>query len=685
MVKPKITLLKAGSRGSPLALRQIDEIEELLKRKKVFVQFQRDIYETSGDKNKKISLVDHNDDYFFTDALDQALLNHEIDIAIHSAKDLPKKIREGLSIFALTPSADETDCFCGKMPIEQLPSGSKVGTSSLIRQKQLKELYPKLQWVDIRGTIQERLQLVDKGFCDGIIAATIALKRLGLQDKIQNIMPWEGAPLQGQLAVVGRKSDVKVAQLFEPIDVRKNYGKVVLVGAGPGDPELITVKGMQALKEADCVFYDYLVDKMLLQYAPRAEHIFVGKRKGSHTLDQAELSHQLRLKAMEGKNIVRLKGGDPFIFGRGADELEYLRSYHIQVDVIPGLSSATAIPSSLQIPLTARGISSSVAFLSAHGEDEKIKLQTQIDIPKADTLVFLMGLTKIDVIIRSLLKSGWQQSTPIALISKGTRIDEKILTGTIFDIQSKLNKEKLEPPVLIIVGKIINFLNDSFKKPKTILYTGTYPEQYQGLGDVIHWPMIELRPVKLSASLSRKIVKKFPQYEMILLTSRFGVKYFFEFIKKHKLNTDLKDKIFIVIGKHTAEVLRHEGIEPSLIAEDETSEGAIKVLKQKFLLKGKQILFPRSSLPNLTLKNELTKLGAKIDQLTIYENIKPKKRPLPEKDINAVIFTSPSTVVNFLKDYDRIPSSWKIICKGPLTLKTLQKAGYKSGVMYGTI
>lgn len=683
MIQPKkIQIINVGSRGSPLAQKQVDEIEALLGCFKIKILFKRTILNTSGDLDKKISLTDNVNDYFFTDTLDQALLRGDIDLAIHSAKDLPQKLREGLAILALTKSDDDTDCFVGKLSLEQLKPGAKVGTSSLIRQQQLKNFYPHLELINIRGTIQERLALIEHGICDGMIVATIALKRLGLQNLVKNIMPWEGAAAQGQLAVVGRSEDKKLAELFEKIDVRKYYGKVFLVGAGPGDPELMTLKGIEALRKCDCVFYDYLVNKSLLNYAKKAEKFFVGKRKGQHTLSQAELSRRLKNQAFGGKNIVRLKGGDPFIFGRGAEELEYLRSFHIEVEVIPGVSSATAIPSSLQIPLTGRGVSSSVAFLSAHTEDEHLNVKTQIDIPKAETLVFLMGLTKLDVIVRSLLKSGWHQSTPIILISKGTCLDQRIVVGTILDIQAQLTKEKLDPPVLIIVGKVVNFWDPQRIKPHVFLYTGTHLERYEVLGKIIHLPMIEIKPPKIPSQVQKRLLLKLREYDVILLTSTFAVKYFFDFLQEKRVSIpELAKKDFVVIGQRTAGALREQGVEPKYIAQDESSEGMFQILKKNYVLKDKKFLLPRSSLPNPFMKVQLKKHGAAVDEIAIYENVKPKKRPLPSAPIHGVIFTSPSTVMNFLQDYVTIPKSWKIYAKGLVTQKILQKAGYNSEVL----
>ncbi len=451
-------IIKIGSRASPLAVKQVDEILDFLANQDIPLQFERCTYQSNGDKDKKTSLTNVNvPDNFFTDTVDAALLNKKIDIAIHSAKDLPQRMQEGFAIFALTESPDETDAFVGKVPFNQLPKGAKVGTSSLVRQQSVKALNANVDIVDIRGTIDERIKLVEAGHCDGAIVATVALKRLGLEQHITDIMPWEATPLQGQLAIVGRVEDTELAELFSKVDVRRTYGKVFLVGAGPGDPELLTLKAKKLLEQVDCVLYDYLAPHAVLEYASMAEKINVGKRKGAHSMPQAELSKLIREKAMAGKMVARLKGGDPLIFGRGAEEIEYLRAYHIDVQVIPGVSSATAIPSSLGIPLTARSIASSVAFVSGYKEGEDHTQPQAVEIPDVDTIVFLMGLTKLDIIIKSLKDAGWKEDTPIMLISKGTCADEKVIKGNLVDIQEKVKQQKFDPPVLIVVGKIVNF------------------------------------------------------------------------------------------------------------------------------------------------------------------------------------------------------------------------------------
>ncbi len=713
-------MVKVGSRDSRLALAQVDEIEALLRENGLTLEFERKVYRTKGDNDKATSLTVNTADDFFTDTLDHALRDREIDIAIHSAKDMPQTLREGLNIFALTKSTDETDAFVGKTTFDHLPQGARVATSSFLRQRQVKQFMPHVETVDIRGTIEERIRQMEEGYCEGVIVATVALKRLGLERYIQNIMPWEGTPLQGQLAVVGRKNDARLKELFACIDVRRSYGRVVLVGAGPGDPELFTLKGIRALKNADCVFYDYLIPKEILGYATRAEKIYVGKRKGAQTIPQEELNQRLRRKAVEGKNVVRLKGGDPLIFGRGADEISYLRSYHIEVEVIPGVSSATAVPSHLGIPLTARQIASSVAFVSGYREGEKGGGRGPLDIPRADTLVFLMGLTKLDQIVQALEAAGWPADTPVIVISKGTMPDEKVVSAALKDIQQKVKEESLEPPAIIVAGETVRFWSTDTPRTEYILYTGTNPERFKSLGHFIHFPMIEISAARPEDDRTKTLLTNLAIYDIILFTSRFAVKYFFELLeeqtegsaptfsategryaeptvaaqqvgaptkpkvprsesvgtKQNYALAGLREKTFVAIGRETAQALAGHGIHPALTAMTETSQGLFQEMSKRFELRGKKILFPRSSLPNPYLKEKLTQEGSRVDELTVYINTKPAKRPLPKEDIVRILFTSPSTVRNFLEDYGAIPQEWRILSRGPKTSEYLRQAGY---------
>lgn len=661
--------IKIASRSSPLALAQVEEIILEMKAKGKTFAFEPIKFETAGDKDKTTPLTKSSDD-FFTDTIDQALLEGKADIAVHSAKDLPQHLNKSLKIFALTKGMETHDAWVSRVHWKDLPLNALVGTSSVLRQKQILEMRPDVTIVNIRGTINERIQLVKGSKLDGVVVAACALKRLKMENEINGIFPWEGMPLQGQLAVVGRHNDLELENLFSAIDVRRTYGKVTLVGAGPGDPELITLKGIRALERAECVFYDYLVDASLLKHAPQAEHIYAGKRKGEHSLSQIELSRMLKEKAFSGKRIVRLKGGDPLIFGRGAEEIQYLRSYHIQVEIIPGITSATGIPSSLGIPLTARGISSSVAFLSGHGEDEEKDVPKPIHIPQADTLVFLMGLTKLNFIVGSLLKAGWPKDAPMMIIANGTKPQEQIVQGTVSTIEELVKKEDLKPPALIIAGKTIEFYKPN--GPKTYLHCGTHPGLYEHMGTILHWPMIEIKPVSMNETQQKKILQAFESAQIIVFTSWYAVEHFFQVIARNEVTK----QIFAVIGRRTEKALQTYNIQPAIVSQEETAQGLLKAMTKNLDLRGKNILFPRSSLPNPFLKEALIAQGAMVTEITIYENTKPPKRDLPSVNIDGVIFTSPSTVQNFLTDYGIIPAPWQIMAKGPVTLKTLQDAGY---------
>lgn len=676
--------INAGSRGSKLALAQVKEVFSLLEKKGKRLEHDLVVYVTKGDKDKKTPLSDGAPDDFFTDTLDEALLAGDVDITIHSAKDLPKVIKNGIAVFAITESLDETDAFVGKVKIADLKPGAKVGTSSTLRKEFIQNLNPNITIVDIRGTIEERLSVVDEDKIDGVIVATCALKRLGLTNRITDVLPYDTTALQGQLAVVGREQDIRLREIFSNIDVRKKYGKVTLVGAGPGDPDLITLKAVKILQETDCVFYDYLIDKKLLEHAKKAEKIYVGKRKGEKVLAQSELSKMLRQKAQQGKNVVRLKGGDPLIFGRGADEIEYLHSYFIETQVIPGVSSATGIPSSLGIPLTARGIASSVAFVSGHSEDEDSANPLPVAIPKVDMIVFLMGLTKLGIIVESLRIAGWKETVPVIIVSKGSYPDEKIVCGAIENIEKLAAQEKLDQPALIVAGETVKFWQkkQSATKTKNILYLGTNPEKYRMLGNIIHLPMIDIVKKQFSPQEYRNLVESLEKYQLVILTSRFAVKYFMEIIGQEGYSiVNLGFIDFAAVGQDTAKELRSYRIDPKVIASVETSEGLLANLLKEYNLKDKKILFPRSALPNPYLMDELKKRGAEVTELTVYDNKKPTKADISFEHVDQVFFTSPSTVKNFLEDYGTIPSHWKILCKGAPTQKALKDAGYESEVL----
>ena len=285
-----------------------------------------------------------------------------------------------------------------------------------------------------------------------------------------------------------------------------------------------------------------------------------------------------------------------------------------------------------------------------------------------------MGLTKLRIIVESLRKSNWSEATPVMIIANGTKLQEQIVKGVLSTIEDLVKNQDLKPPALIVVGKTIEFYKPSFKK--TFLHCGTHPDLYKRLGHILHWPMIDIKPVVLSPFQQKDLLHSFESADIIVCTSWYAGEYFLKEMNSIKSNIHFEGKAFAVIGKRTQKALQEYNIQAALVSQEETAQGLLKAISQHWDLKGKQILFPRSSLPNPFLKEALIALGAKVTEITIYENTKPAKRELPSVDINGVIFTSPSTVKNFLTDYGRIPDPWQIMAKGPVTLKTLQEAGY---------
>lgn len=235
--------------------------------------------------------------------------------------------------------------------------------------------------------------------------------------------------------------------------MRKIKGKVYIVGAGPGDPELVTFKAVKALKTADCVLYDFLANIELLKFARKpCEKICVGKADGLHLLEQGGINRLLYKKAKSGKVVVRLKGGDPFIFSRGIEEALYLKKHGVDIEIIPGITSAFAAPQSFGIPLTRKGIHSSVAVLTGRKSNGE-----KLDAPGCDTLIYLMGVANIDNIVEAILRSGRSKKTPAAFIERCSTDEERIVQGTLSNIAQKARSNLVKPPAVLVVGEVVKY------------------------------------------------------------------------------------------------------------------------------------------------------------------------------------------------------------------------------------
>jgi uroporphyrinogen III methyltransferase/synthase len=512
--------LKVISRKSPLALLQVKEVFDFFPN----LSYELIKLESFGDKHKEISLLENPPADIFTRELDTALLDGAADIAIHSAKDLPYPIPQGLEVIALFDAFNQTDSLVSRqnLTLKSLPTGARIGTSSPTRRKELLSIRPDVEVVSIRGTIEERIALIDSGEIDALIVASCALTRLGLSHRVAQILPFETHPLQGNLAVVGKtdRQDLKI--LFAEKDVRTNYGKVTLVGFGPGNPDLLTLGGDRALAQADIIFHDDLLDKNYLEkYA--AEKIYVGKRKDRHSFEQADINRLLLNAARAGKQVVRLKGGDPMVFAHGGEEIEYLQSNFVEVDVIPGVSSGIAVSALTKVPLTHRGIASSVAFISGHSD--------AVQIPQTDTLVYYMGGSNIRLIAQKAIAQGKNPKTPVMLTHNVSLPGQQVFFSTLKELS--VSDTKYPTPVIIVIGDVVSLRNNAeqaVSKP-AYLITGTQKEHYEQLGTVIHQPLINIEAITPNPDLEREL-NQLDKYDWLLFTSRYTVNFFFEVLQK---------------------------------------------------------------------------------------------------------------------------------------------------------
>jgi uroporphyrinogen III methyltransferase/synthase len=482
--------------------------------------------------------------------------------------------------------------------------------------------------------------------------------------------------------------------------MKKNKkGKVYIIGAGPGDAGLITLKGIDCLREADVVVYDYLVSKDLLKYARSdARFIYAGKQGGAHTLSQWQINDLLLKEAREGNIVARLKGGDPFIFGRGGEEAEKLAANKISFEIVPGVTSAIAVPAYAGIPLTHRGLTSTVAFVTGHEDPTKEK--SDIDwqaLARIGTLVFLMGVKNIEKIVKELRDNGRSPKTPAALIRWGTTPRQEILTGTLSNIAALARERKFAPPAILIVGEVVDLRNTlQWFEQKPLFGKGvviTRPEkQADDLARLlikeganpIHFPTIKIVPPPNWRELDAAI-KKLEDYDWLLFTSANGVAFFFERLFATKKDVrDLKGVKICCIGPATAQQVQSKGIRVDLVPEEFISEGILKSFSDK-KLKGKKILIARAAKARDILPEGLKKLGAKVDVVTAYETVSSGKKKndlealFKENQVDVITFTSSSTVNNFVKIMGRnlkLPDGVKIACIGPVTAAAAKKAGF---------
>ncbi len=474
--------------------------------------------------------------------------------------------------------------------------------------------------------------------------------------------------------------------------------KVYLIGAGPGDAGLLTIKGKEILENADVIVYDALANVALLNYARTdAEYIYVGKRANNHALPQQEINTLLIKKAKEGKIVARLKGGDPYIFGRGAEEAEELLAANVPFEEVPGISSTIAGPAYAGIPLTHRSFASSVTLITGHEDPTKPGSvhNWKALASSASTLVFVMGMKNLPEISKNLIAAGLPENTPAALVHWGTTAHHRSLVGTIQSLPQDAIKQKFTNPSVIVVGHVVSLrdkLNWFEQKPllgKGIVVTrareqaSTLAHSLAKLGaHVIQFPTIEIHPLKNYDNVNKEI-QNLNTYQWLVFTSVNGVKHFWKRLQIHKLDSRcLHNKKIAAIGPATADALRQRGIEPDFIPERYVAEGVVEGMLA-LGMKGKNILIPRALEAREILPEALQNAGANVTILPIYET-KPadtrKDEVLQELEqgrIHCITFGSSSTVDNFLslipKDTLKKYPQVQLAAIGPVTANTLQQ------------
>lgn len=475
-------------------------------------------------------------------------------------------------------------------------------------------------------------------------------------------------------------------------------GIVSLVGAGPGDPELISVKGLRLIRSADAVVYDRLVDKRLLGHARNdAELIDVGKIPGKRINRQEDINSLLVELGTAGKRVVRLKGGDPFVFGRGGEEAEALAEAGVQFEIVPGITSAIAAPAYAGIPLTHRRLASS--FTVVTGSEDPTKPETSVDwetlAKTSDTLAILMGQSNLSTIAETLMRYGRASETPVALVQWGTEPYQRTLTGTLSTIAEKAVAAGIGAPAVTIVGDVVR-MRESItwfdNRPlfgKRVLVTRTRT-QASALSETltqkgaqpIELPTIEIQPYGDYARLDMAL-RNLYEYDWTIFSSANAVDVVFDRLRAVGLDARAMHGVRIAaIGPATRRRLSERGVAADFVPSTFVAESVVDDLKS-FGLSGKRVLLPQAEIARDVLRNGLGELGASVDAIPVYRTVTPadsaqRLHRVLSEGIDIATFTSSSTVTNLLELLGGNTSALKgatIACIGPVTAKRATELG----------
>jgi uroporphyrinogen III methyltransferase/synthase len=486
----------------------------------------------------------------------------------------------------------------------------------------------------------------------------------------------------------------------------RSSGIVHLVGAGPGDPGLITTRGHDLLTRADVVISDALAPRELVELAPSgAERIDAGKRGGRRGASQEAVNRLMIDRARRGLRVVRLKGGDPSLFGRGGEEAEALRRARVPFTIVPGVTAALGAAASAGIPLTHRQHASTVAFATGHLDPRKRGgLPDWNALARADTLVLYMGVKRLPGIVRRLLRAGMRAETPVALVRWATLPGQEIVEGMLADIAARARAARLRAPALLIAGRVarlrrrLDWFGRLPLRGRTIVVTrprdqaGPLVEALRERGaGVIQAPAIVLRPPRSTARLDRALAR-IASYDYLVFTSANGVARFFARLLETRRDVrDLKGIEILAIGPATAAAVEERGLRVSAVPAEHRAEGIVAVMKKRRLT-GARVLLPRAAVARDVLIRELRRRGARVDVVPVYRTVPSRegageiRSVLREGRIDLITFTSSSTVTSFARLFRgrkearrvrRVP----VAAIGPITAATARREGFRVALM----
>lgn len=476
----------------------------------------------------------------------------------------------------------------------------------------------------------------------------------------------------------------------------KKKGIVYLIGAGPGDPGLITVRGLECLRRAQVVIYDYLANAELLREAPAAHHLYVGKHGGSHHRPQEEINALLAEHAGRGEVVARLKGGDPFIFGRGGEEALFLARTGIPFEVVPGVTAALAAAAYAGIPLTHRDFTTSLTLVTGHENPAKgISGLNWPNLAAPGTLVFYMGMANLPAIAEQLLAHGRPPQTPVAVVHWATTPRQQTLVAPLAEVAVRVAEAGFQPPAVIIVGEVVGLrktlawfehrplLGRRILVTRTAEQAGDFSSLLHDLGaQAVTCPLIDIVPVEEWTEIDEAL-ESLPETDFLVLTSVNAVEFFFTRLQQTgRDGRALHRTTVVAVGPKTAAAIAMRGILPDLVPTRTEAEGVVALLRPR--VAGRRVLYPRAALARDLLPRELTAAGAQVAAPVLYRTLAPaggaeQLQAALTAGVDAVTFTSSSTVENFFTlagpDLSRRLAQTALVSIGAQTSQALRRRG----------